>query len=167
MIVGTKDRFAIEAEPDEAEGGWVLGRFRLWLDGEPVGNWDDAADLKGCVGWLRDFATVPRDRFEPSLDGVEAEQVFRRVYDPVMTGAIDGTPIRDAYARFHISHLGMSALERYDILLVKDAGGGERCLWRKAGENQIRECRLWRNEMETTAAEFCSRFDQETLGVDK
>lgn len=80
MIVGRKDRFAIESELGEIVDGWVLGRFRFWVSGESVGNWDDAVDLKGCVGWLRDFASCPRDRFDPSLLGVDAHLAFRYVF---------------------------------------------------------------------------------------
>jgi len=164
MIAGRKDRFAIEAEPEEIVDGWALGKIRFWIGGEPVGNWEDTADLKGCAGWLRDFASKPRDRFEPSLEAATPQEVFRRVYDPIMAGSDGGIPIREAFARFHISHLGMSSLELYDLLLVKDANGGERCLWRKTGEDLVRECHLWRNEMENVASDFCDRFDREILG---
>src|SRR5687768_18410955 len=107
MIAGSKDRFAIEAEPDEIVDGWVLGRFRFWIDGESVGNWDDAADLTGCDGWLRDFAFNPRDRFEASMERAEVEEVFRRVYDQVTSEAECASAVRDAVARFHISYLSM------------------------------------------------------------
>lgn len=163
MIAGDKQRFAIEAEPQESVDGWILGRFRFWLCGEAVGNWDDAADLKGCVGWLRDFATKPRERFEPSLEEASPREVYERAYEPIMTSGAKSPPIADAFARFNISHLGMSAFELFDILLLKDSNGGERCLWRRAGEEEVHECRLWRNEMETVANDFCDRFDQEVL----
>lgn len=163
MIVGSKERFAIEADPQEEMDGWVLGGFRFWLAGQPVGNWDDAADLRGCVRWLRDFATVPRDRYEPALATAPAEEVFRCLYDAAMDRGNGSTPAHDAFARFHISHIGMSSFELFDILLLYDAHGGERCLWRRAGAAHIHECRLWRNEMERVASESCDLFDREVL----
>jgi hypothetical protein len=57
----------------------------------------------------------------------------------------------------------MSSFELFDVLLIKGAQGGERCLWRKAGDDRIIECRLWRNEMETVAQEFCDTFEKEAL----
>lgn len=94
------------------------------------------------------------------------EEVFRLVYDPVMAGGESGLEqVRDAYSRFHISHLGMSSFERFDLLLLKDANGSERCLWRVAGMKDIFECRLWRNEMETAAAEFCAWFETQMDGT--
>jgi Immunity protein 42 len=160
MMAGNRERFGIEAEPEEVSGGWILGHFRFWLHGMPVGDWSDSTDLKGCARWLRDFADNPRDRFEPSLVELAPADVFRRVYDPVIANTdAQGPPtIRDAFARFHISHLGMSSFERFDILLLKDAHEAERCLWRSTNAVEIFECRLWRNEMETVAAEFCERF---------
>lgn len=60
----------------------------------------------------------------------------------------------------------MSSLELYDVLLLKDANGGERCLWRKTGDDQaIRDSRLWRNEMESVAGEFCDQFERELSGT--
>lgn len=160
MIVGNRQRFAIEAELKEIVDGWVLGRFRFWLCGESVGNWEDSVDLKGCARWLRDFSSNPRNRFEASLVSASPEEVFQKVYEPVIGESVGRASIADAYGRFHISHLGMSAFENFDILLLKDASGGERCLWREGG-GTVQECRLWRNEMENVAASFCDLFDRE------
>jgi hypothetical protein len=131
MIVGNAERFAIEACIEGVEDGWTLGRLRFWLGNMPVGNWKDVVDLKGCVGWLRDFYQNPRNRFEPALEDLSPEDVFARCYDPVMAGATPNAGrIPNAYARFHISHLGMSSFERFDLLLLKSEQGDERCLWR-------------------------------------
>jgi hypothetical protein len=161
MIVGRRERFAIEAEVQEELNGWVLGRFRIWLCGKPIGNWDDAAHLSGCVNWLRHFATVPQDRYLPSLANAPAEEVFRALYDPVMGPGDLVAPIEDAFARFHISYIGMSSFELFHVLLLYDVHGGERCLWRRVGATKIEECELWRNEMEAVAKEFCDLFDRE------
>ena len=163
MLVGNRERFAIEAEPEAPSYNWIFGRFRFWLGGHPVGNWEDAADLKGCLHWLRDFAENPRDRYDPRLDDLEPHAVFQLIYDPVV--GPDGIanpaeqPIPYSYSRFHITHLGMSSFDRFDLLQLKDEDGAERCLWRAAGNDKIFECRLSRNEMEGVAAEFCRQLD--------
>jgi hypothetical protein len=77
MIVGNRQRFAIDAEPEDPVDGWIFGRFRFWLGGVPVGNWDDAADLLGCVKWLEDFTSKPRDRLEPKVHGLSATELIR------------------------------------------------------------------------------------------
>jgi hypothetical protein len=162
MIAGNPERFAIEAEPTERVSGWILGRFRIWLRGRPIGDWDDTADLKGCARWLDDFAAVPRNRHEPGLEVLSAEEVFKAVYDPVMASDIERADRRDeipnAHSRFHISHIGMSSFEAFDVLLLFTADGSERCLWRDARSGEIGECLLGHGEMENIAIEFCRRF---------
>jgi hypothetical protein len=162
MIAGRKDRFAIEAEPLETSDEWVLGRFRFWICNQAVGNWDDFADLRGCVRWLRDFSTNPRDRFEPHLAGAPSEEVFAALFEPTMNAESSRAPVEDAYARFFVSHLGMSSTETVDILLLYDEHGGERLVWRDGESNPVRDCRLGRREMESVAADFCDQFEQKS-----
>lgn len=159
MIAGLKERFAIEAEVSSVTDGWILGRFRFWLCGEPVGNWEDSAALNACANWLSDFAAKPCNRYEPSLVGLSAQEAFQRGYDAAMQD--DVPKIENAYSRFFISQLGMSSFDRYDILLLKDAEGMERCLWR-CREDAICECCLNPNEMESVAAQFCEIFERNT-----
>jgi len=163
MIAGSKERFAIEAELQEELDGWLLGRFRFWLCDQPVGDWDDAVDLRGCVRWLRDFATVARNRYEPALARATAEEVFRQLYEPVMSSRSLSSSYENAFSRFHISYVGMSSFDLFDIILLHDLNGGERCLWRRSGVAKIEECKLWRHEMETVAKEFCDLFDGKAL----
>jgi hypothetical protein len=164
VIIGSKSRFAIEAEPDSFVDNWILGHFRFWVDGAEVGDWDDTADLKGCWWWLRDFCSNPRDRFDSSLLGVDAGGVFRLLYDAVMApGGIanpEAQPVPNAAPRFHLSHLGMSSFEQFDLLLVKDEIGRERLLWRKAGSSLIHEFTFEPNEMEEVAGRFCDQFEK-------
>ena len=164
MIIGDKSRFAIEAEPDSFVDGWILGHFRFWVDGKEIGDWGDTADLKSCCGWLRDFQSKPVDRFDASLRGLDRSGVFRLLYDTVMgAGGIanpEEQPIPCAFSRFHIGYLGMSSFDRFHLLLVKDAAGRERLLWRKAGSSLIHEFTFEPNEMEAIAGQFCDQFEK-------
>lgn len=54
----------------------------------------------------------------------------------------------------------MSSFEQFDLLLVKDAAGRERLLWRKAGSSLIHEFTFEPNEMETVAGQFCTQFEK-------
>jgi hypothetical protein len=166
MIAGFRERFAIEAEVEDRITSWVLGHIRFWICGRPVGNWVDSVDMLGCLRWLREFSDTQRDRYEPGLWNLPANEVFRLLFDSVMAvGDIrTGMQIRDAYSRFHISHLGMSSFERFDILLLHDEHGAERCLWRESGIDEIHDCRLWRREMELVAGEFCDRLEESVRG---
>jgi hypothetical protein len=162
VIVGDRARFAIEAEPRQHHDRRVLGGFRLWLFERAFGDWNDAADLLGCVGWLEDLATKPRQRLEPSLDLLSPEEVFRRIYDPAMApdARWDAEPegVRNVYSRFNMSHIGMSAFDRVDVLLLHRADGTERCLCREMPSGQIFGYELEPREVENVAAAFAREF---------
>ena len=85
--------------------------------------------LKGVVSWWRDFVTNDRDRWSPLLDTMDAEAVYALLFDLIYgeagtIGVISTDPqvIADAFSRFKISHLGMSAFDRYTIFLVEPPG---------------------------------------------
>lgn len=162
MIVGDPQRFAIEVQAeDRPTAGWLLGRLRFWLGGAPVGNWDDAVDLRASVRWLCDFAEKARDRFEPAVADLSKAEVVRILFDEYMssTDVPKRAPdIGDIFERFHISHLGMSAFDAVDLLLLFRADGSERCIWRDSRSGVIGEVQLAPREMETVAAELCGRF---------
>ena len=162
MIAGDRDRFAIEAEPEEPIDGWVLGRFRFWLGGVAVGDWEDAADLRGCSHWLADFATRHVDRFDARLEHLPPADLMRILHDDVMCAPIpsrnEADAIASAYERFHISHLGMSSFNAVDLVLVATSDGSERCVWRNARDGSIGEARFARGEMATVAAAFSRTF---------
>jgi hypothetical protein len=104
----------------------------------------------------------------PSYDAlIDRDEVFRLVVNPVFGpgGIADPRkqPIPFAYERFHITHLGMSSFDAYVVVLVKDADGAERCLWRKHGDENIHDCWLAAGEMERVAAEFCNEFEKTYL----
>ena len=157
ILAGDKRSLAMEAEIEEVTATWAWGRFRMWVQGQPIGNWEDIADLRGIVRWLRDLIDNPRRRRDVALDGHSKEGIFRLIYDPVMAGsARPGTtlPIEDAFARFHIAHVGMSSFDAYDILLLEESTGQQRLLWRLR-EGAIQESYLLPHEMERVAEMFC------------
>lgn len=162
MLIGDTQRFAIEAAATErSPSGWALGSFRFWLGGRSVGNWDDAVDLRGCLNWLKDFSEHPRARFEPSFAGLSAVDIFALAHSAAMgprppDPASSGLP-QDAFARFFIGHLGMSAFDGIDILLVKDGDGNERVIWREP-DGVVRDVCLRPREMENIAMEFHGAF---------
>lgn len=164
MIVGDVTRFAIEAEPETFSGAWILGHFRFWVGGKELGDWDDVADLKGCVWWLRDFQSVSRDRFDSALVGLAPDCVFQLLYDaalgPQARANPEEQPIPNAVPRFHLSRLGMSSFEQFDVLLVKDESGRERVLWKRADSSLIHEFLFEPNEMELVAGQFCDEFER-------
>jgi hypothetical protein len=155
MLFGDKGLFAIECELTEQINGWVFGHILFWLCGNAVGNWEDSTDLKGCFNWLKKFVNEVCSRFERALMELNKEAVFKLLYDSVMfteDSDIKETPkFDDIFSRFHISHLGMSSFEQFDILLIEQPDGEQRCIWRYAGNNDVHECYLPKGEMQRVA----------------
>jgi hypothetical protein len=167
IIAGDKAVFAIAAEFTGATQGWVFGRVRFILHACPCGDWSDEVDLRASYSWLADFASNPRDRNEPELMDLPAEDVFARIVDPVLTGK-DGVQRNEVYAntfsRFHISHLGMTAFDRVVMVLV-ESGPAQRCIWREADEGKLHDDIFPRGHMQDVAREFCRLLRDETAAV--
>jgi hypothetical protein len=159
-LVGSQVVFGIESEITGLSKGWILGHFRFWIRGSELGDWADSVDLKGCSGWLRDFAQHPRNRFEPALASVSKEEIFSLLYDPEIHPTSDQTPalFDDAYSRFHIKHLGMSSFDRFNVLLLDDHSE-QRCVWRDRGDMVVREALFRSGTMERVAEQFVAWFE--------
>lgn len=162
MLFGDNQLFAIDVRIDERVGSWVLGAFLCWIRGVLVGNPKDSADLKGCLRWMRDLVEQPRNRFDPRLRGLDPKNVFELLHAPVVAGARVEPPIRDAFARFNISHVGMSSFDRFDILLIEEPGAGQRALWREGDNSDIRDAYLPPGQIQKTARE-CIAWLQEKI----
>lgn len=162
MLIGDPDEFAIELEPIQVVDAWPFGRFVLWLGGRMVGDpADESVHLKGCIGWLRNIVESPRDRFEPGLYGMEREAAYRALCDGVISHGDDDDDAEeryaDTFARFHISHLGMSSFDRVTLLLVEDGDGRQRCIWRQ-GDEPVQDAFLPPGRMQAVASECVERF---------
>ncbi|WP_321532122.1 Imm42 family immunity protein [uncultured Desulfuromonas sp.] len=159
MLFGDKSLFAIECEVTEQLDEWDFGHIIFWFCNNAVGNWEDSTDLRGCLNWLNKFSSQVCNRFEDALEGLNKESVFKLLYDSVIftgTSEIKEKPkFEDIFSRFHISHLGMSSFEQFDILLIEQQNGQQRCLWRHADSNEINECYLPKKEMQRVAMHCC------------
>ena len=160
MNAGSRERFAIEADIDDCIGSDVVGKFCFWLYGERVGDWKDAALLHGCVAGLRSFCKDETDWYEPGIWDLDACEVFRLLYEIPMSVRYGEGPVRGAPNRFTLSHLGSSSFEKFDVFLIKNECGFERCIWREYPKREIHDCRFDPNEMESVAKDFCDVFDR-------
>lgn len=134
MVFGKRELFAIETSVLERTEGWIFGVFLFWIRGLCIGNPTDHADLRGCLHWLRDLVDHPRDRFENLLRDLPVKEVFKMLHGSVMPGAVGAPAISDAFSRFHITHVGMSSFDRFDVLLIEDPDRGQRIIWREGDQ---------------------------------
>ncbi len=167
MIVGNKNDFAIEAVVEKKVDDWVFGRIRFWIAGYEIGDWNDSADLKGCVQWLLDFVSNPHDWFHQDLYSSSTAEFFRIIFGEENASEEDDDDyeevIENAYGRFNISHLGMSSFEKYDCFLVKNEMGAERVVWRSVGDPKLYEAIFPPNTLESVALSFCGEFKLEIV----
>ena len=129
MIVGKKKLFAIEYEIKNKVDDWILGQFRLWVSSKIIGDWDDdSVDLKGCFKWLPTLMEEKVNRSEPALENLNGEQVIFKTFDAFYSEDNQNC-IVDSFSRFHISHIGMSSFDGFDIVLLEEAESF-RFVWR-------------------------------------
>lgn len=129
MVVGKKDQFAIEYEIKDTVDKWILGRFRLWIKGESLGDWeDDSVDLKGCFNWLPTLIDKKVTSIEAGAEGLSGEQVMSKIFDSFYSEKVVVT-IKDSFFRFHINHIGMSSFDHFDAILLEEAKD-YRFVWR-------------------------------------
>lgn len=162
MIVGQPKDFAIEWEVVRSVDNWVFGHFRFWTQGEAIGDWDDLVDLKGCRKWLHSFVTTPQNRFELEICNLSKEVIFNLLFDsimPVIAGSQTNLnpPIENIETRFHISYVGMSSFDHFDILLLETLDW-QRLLWRNAHDMLIKEIYLPPQQIQKVAEQFCLEF---------
>jgi hypothetical protein len=167
MLFGNRDVFAIETSIIERIDGWVLGVFLFWIRSMSIGNPDDHTDLKGCLGWLRDFVQHPQRRFEPILRNMPPAEVFKMLHGAVMAGSTTEPLIPDAFSRFHIGHIGMSSFDRFDLLLIEDPEGAQRILWREGDAGEPHHAYLPRGELQAVARQCIEWLSAEEVKVDE
>lgn len=165
IVTGNKEMFAIAAEVIETPNNWLLGRLRFVFHGQTCGNWNDETDLRGCYGWLKDFAEKPRRRFEPGLLELTPMEVFDRLVRPVQNR--DEGPVVEYYdetfSRFHISHLGMSSFDKVVMVLV-EGPKAQRCLWQE-GDESIHDDVFPSGHMQQVTLDFCRLVEREAMAI--
>lgn len=151
MVIGKKNRFAIEIEVTDFVDEWIFGKFVFWMENESIGDINDySVDIKGCINWLKDFISIPRDRFEQGLYEKDINAAFLLLNHSVIPGEQEYVFVKEGYnqtfSRFHISHLGMSSFENVSIVLIENEKGNLRCIWQQKQE-EVKECFLKKGEM--------------------
>ncbi len=162
MVIGEKEKFAIEIKILDHYDRWVVGNFLFWIDGLMVGDPEDTSvDLKGCINWLEDFVEKPRDRYEPGLYEMDKDRAYLLLCSSVLPGNQDARFVEEKYenifSRFHITHLGMSSFDRFSVLLVENENGEQRCIW-QSGQDIVNDAYLPTDAMKTATNQAIKYF---------
>lgn len=167
IIAGSIQKFAIVAKVERTAPGWIWGSFKFVFQGRDCGNWNDAASLGGCCGWLKDFAEKHVNRFEPGLFELPPIDVFERLVCSVIVQ--ENRPCSLAvyertYSRFHITHLGSSSFDQITMVLM-ESSEFQRCVWSESKENGFHDYIFPAGHMQEVALDFCRRFEQQVAAL--
>lgn len=162
MLLGDRDRFAIEYELDPApvgdveSGHWMFGRVRWWCGGEPVGRFEPETALGAVAATADRVLRAETARYAPELMACPAESLARYVTDALFAedGRSDGQIAADGarYWPFFVRP-GLDSFDPWDVLVVEGSGEA-RLIWGVAGRRAVRECRLAAGEFAGVLREF-------------
>jgi hypothetical protein len=153
---GAPDELAIEAHPEHpVDPQWVHGRFCLLVHGNPLGDPDDVAMLRGIAAWWRSFVEDEPPRWDERLADLPPDAAFELLHDAAF-GDEPRHPVPDAF-RFFVGHLGMSAFGAYDVVVIDDPGGRQRLLWRH-GASPVHEAVFEPRRMQRVGRAFLAAW---------
>lgn len=165
MKVGGGSNLVVRYQVVDRIDDWVFGHFFFVVDGSVIGDASDqSVDLKGCLSWLSAFLRHSRNRYEPGLFEMPKDQVFVQLGASVLWSEDVDDSVKeiyeDTYARFHISHLGMSSFDTVILLLVEDERGNSRFIWKDC-ENSLHDAFFSAGEIERVLGDAVTSMKKE------
>lgn len=178
-IFGDKSIFAIDCEESRVISGSTYINFQFWSGGIRIGDYEDEISLSSCLGYFSDFLSFSGQRYEPDLDKMDKEDVFKAIYDSIVFTIPDhvsmGEVLSGEYVmeipvtpkfeniqeRFHLDSIGMSSFQdKFSIILIETESRFERLIWRKITDMKIQEVILPPNYFETISKQFIFSFSE-------
>jgi Immunity protein 42 len=172
MLVGDKNRFAIEFEldaeqlsdPDLRE--WLNGRICFWFSGKRVGEYEFETTLRDVAIEAERFLRDQGNRKDESLVAASADHVVRIIAHALFEdwGQSDEQAAADErhYRRFVVSP-EVDVFDQWRIHLVEDASLG-RLIWLQEDENVTHECQLRPGEFDAVLKAFLVALRGESGG---
>lgn len=169
MIIGNKNRFAIEFELDAVKladptlADWLYGRMCWWCGGEQVGRCEDDTTIRDVAVAAKHFLSYEGRRRDEHLSRAPVRDVLRTVVDALYDdhGQSDEQVKADAehYFRFVVSP-GMEEFDPWRILLVEDDTSA-RLIWiKEPGEADPHEQQLNPGEFDGVLKAFLAALPQ-------
>lgn len=108
-VFGEKRQFAIETMRARIIHGKPRIHFRMWVDGQPLGDYAKEIDLIDCVTHLSDFVKLTNRRYKHGLENLSNEEVFEEVYSKILGERVEKLP-RDYEAMELVDDAGLMNL---------------------------------------------------------
>jgi len=133
MIFGEGHPFAIEIGDQETYPGspGIYVQFRFWINGTPIGDWDDRIPLVASVEYASEICDTESRRQYATFAPSTPDEVFQATYDAFFSYDYTKEPIVDPNLRdtFHLDGIGMGAVQdKYGLVLVNSSDGRERLI---------------------------------------
>lgn len=155
ISVGSKAILGVEAEAETpVDPKWVFGRFRLWVQEEPLGDWHDTVTLRAVVNWWRSFVDDDHARWDERLTPLTAVEAVELLLASAFDDIDD--PVRNAFARFDISHLGMSAFDKLRVIAIDHPDGLQILGWDVGG--RVTAVELPAHSLELVGRDFIDAY---------
>lgn len=173
MIFGIPNYFAIEADLIELHGKWIFGKLRFYINGIPIGDFEDASDLATSARWGRTFLQASSRRTRPDLDNWSTNDVFELLFGRFVIsvfGVLDSQTeisqrefvteefVRDPYL---LDDIGESSLrDKYTILVVRRANNTDRVLIKSYDDDSLREVIIAADFIDCTIGRYCTWVEE-------
>jgi hypothetical protein len=162
MLVGDRDRFAIEYELDPLHSGdaelghWMFGRIRWWCGGDTVGRYEPNTAIRDVAAAAERILLRDAARYSPELMVLPAREVAHIIAEALFADndrsdeqiAADGAH----YWPFFVSPR-TEVFDPWDIFVVEDESRA-RLIWNLVGRPEVNECGLRPGEFSGVLHEF-------------
>lgn len=160
MLFGDVATFAVEAEFVEVYEKWTYGRLRFWLNGVPVGDFDDTSDLATSARWGRTFLAASTRRTRAELDWMASDEVYELLYgrfvEPIHTTAPKPWPGPWDREPYVLDEVGESALrDKFAVVVVRRGDGTDRILINCFDEDRLLVACVPQGDCDRTIESYC------------
>lgn len=160
MIIGSRERLAMEYEIVPPIENHILGHFCMWIGGHMVGDLSDKFVLTVAQGGIEESLECSEQRFDPTLFAMEKDEAMRFLQD-----ALYGEKAIDEQARtwsryraFNLKHFLISSTQNLWLFLIAGATA-QRMLWRREDQQDVMEMKLPAGTYEAVARDFLRSFE--------
>jgi hypothetical protein len=167
MMVGNKDRFAIEFDLDQAKladsklSEWKYGRVRWWCGGEEVGRYEPDTTLRDVSIEAARCLENEGERQDERLMGVAIAEIVRTIAEALFEdhGQSDEQVTADdqRYRRFVVRPL-VDVFDPWDVFLIEGEKRA-RLIWRRVKDGKLRERELAAGEFDAVLRRFVEALD--------
>ncbi|MBP2655797.1 MAG: hypothetical protein H6Q73_3366 [Firmicutes bacterium] len=123
MIIGKKDRFAVEFELDQEFGGeWLFGRLGFWIENQQIGDYNLGTSLRDVLFQVKSIVRDNGNRSHEELFGLDKIELYKRIkgalYDCIINEYYQ-VALDETWARFNVN-IPVDVFDGWNLFLVEN-----------------------------------------------